>query len=92
MATVLQIWAVAQGRFGELGRQPGRSAALRLVAWWIARHALEVIERIVPGGAGVKLYFDKESGLLVRQVRYSSTAVGVIRRTSSTRIIDQLPE
>jgi hypothetical protein len=40
-------------------------------------HALQVVEGTVPGGAGVKLYFDKESGLLVRQVRYSNTAVGI---------------
>ena len=29
------------------------------------------------GGSRVKLYFDKESGLLVRQVRYAQTIVGL---------------
>ena len=29
-------------------------------------------------GARVKLYFDKASGLLVRQTRYSPTAVGTV--------------
>ena len=38
--------------------------------------ALQVIEGTVPGGGSVKLYFDKGSGLLARQVRYSSTLVG----------------
>ena len=30
------------------------------------------------GATGAKLYFDSESGLLVRQVRFVDTAVGVI--------------
>jgi outer membrane lipoprotein-sorting protein len=38
--------------------------------------ALQVIEGTAPGGGTVKLYFDKLSGLLTRQVRYSSTLVG----------------
>ena len=42
----------------------------------IDNHALQVIEGTVPSGDGVKLYFDKESGLLLRQVRYSKTLVG----------------
>lgn len=42
----------------------------------IDNHALQVIEGTLPSGDGVKLYFDKESGLLVRQVRYSKTLVG----------------
>jgi photosynthetic reaction center cytochrome c subunit len=29
-------------------------------------------------GARVKLFFDKDSGLLVRQVRYANTAVGTV--------------
>jgi hypothetical protein len=38
--------------------------------------ALQVIEGTLPGGGIVKLYFDKQSGLLARQVRYSTTIVG----------------
>jgi hypothetical protein len=41
-------------------------------------HALQVIEGTAPGKLGVKFFFDKESGLLVRQVRYTNTAVGLI--------------
>jgi hypothetical protein len=33
---------------------------------------------VAPAGNGAKLYFDSASGLLVRQVRYVDTAVGVI--------------
>jgi photosynthetic reaction center cytochrome c subunit len=39
---------------------------------------VQVIQEASGGETGVKLYFDKVSGLLVRQVRYSDTAVGVI--------------
>ncbi len=39
---------------------------------------VQVIQNTVRGDAGTKLYFDSESGLLVRQVRYVDTAVGVI--------------
>jgi hypothetical protein len=39
---------------------------------------VQVIQHAVRGNAGTKLYFDSESGLLVRQVRYVDTAVGVI--------------
>jgi len=36
------------------------------------------VVQVAGGDLGAKLYFDKESGLLVRQVRYSDTAVGII--------------
>jgi outer membrane lipoprotein-sorting protein len=39
---------------------------------------VEVIQSTARGAAGAKLYFDSESGLLVRQVRFVDTAVGVI--------------
>ncbi len=39
---------------------------------------VQVIQNAARGTAGAKLYFDSESGLLVRQVRYVDTAVGVI--------------
>ncbi len=39
---------------------------------------VQVIQNVARGEAGAKLYFEKESGLLVRQVRYVDTAVGVI--------------
>lgn len=38
---------------------------------------VQVIQ-VADGELGAKLYFDNESGLLVRQVRYTDTAVGVI--------------
>jgi len=40
--------------------------------------AVVVVEGTTPDGSNIKLYFDKQSGLLVRQVRYLDTAVGVI--------------
>ncbi len=39
---------------------------------------VQVIEGIAPGGTRVKLYFDKQSGLLVRQTRIMDTKVGFI--------------
>ena len=39
---------------------------------------LQVIEGTSPGNLGVKFFFDKETGLLARQVRYANTAVGLI--------------
>ncbi len=41
-------------------------------------HPVQVIQDAARGDAGAKLYFDSQSGLLVRQVRYVDTAVGVI--------------
>jgi photosynthetic reaction center cytochrome c subunit len=38
----------------------------------------QVIEGTAPGGTRVKLFFDKQSGLLVRQTRFMETAVGLI--------------
>jgi outer membrane lipoprotein-sorting protein len=39
---------------------------------------VQVIQNAARGVTGAKLYFDSESGLLVRQVRFVDTAVGVI--------------
>ena len=39
---------------------------------------VDVIEGRTPEGSGVKLYFDRETGFLVRYVRYSRTAVGTV--------------
>jgi hypothetical protein len=39
---------------------------------------VQVIQNAARGDLGAKLYFDSQSGLLVRQVRYVDTAVGVI--------------
>lgn len=36
-----------------------------------------VVQGSTAGGSRVKFYFDKDSGLLVREVRYSSTPVGI---------------
>lgn len=44
----------------------------------IADRAVQVVEGTAAGGTPVKLFFDKESGLLVRQVRFINTAVGLI--------------
>jgi photosynthetic reaction center cytochrome c subunit len=41
-------------------------------------HDVQVVQGIAPGGSSVKLYFDKESGLLVRLVRFTNTVVGFI--------------
>jgi photosynthetic reaction center cytochrome c subunit len=43
----------------------------------IDNHPAQIVEGTTPGGIRVKLYFDKQSGLLVRQVRYINTAVGI---------------
>jgi len=37
---------------------------------------VDVIEGKTPEGSGVKLYFDRKTGFLVRSVRYSKTVVG----------------
>lgn len=39
---------------------------------------VEVVQGSTAGKTAIKLYFDRESGLLVRQVRYRDTAVGPI--------------
>jgi hypothetical protein len=41
--------------------------------------SVDVIEGKTAGGSRVKLYFDKQTGLLVRQARYANTAVGTVR-------------
>ena len=38
---------------------------------------VEVVQGTSPGKTPVKLYFDKKSGLLVRLVRYTATAIGL---------------
>jgi len=40
-------------------------------------HAVQVVEGTAAGGTPVKLYFDKVTGLLVRQTRLLNTVVGV---------------
>ena len=44
----------------------------------IGDRPVQVVQVAAASDLGAKLYFDKETGLLVRQVRYSDTAVGVI--------------
>jgi outer membrane lipoprotein-sorting protein len=39
---------------------------------------VEVVEAVIPGQSPLKLYFDRESGLLVRTVRYADTPVGLV--------------
>ena len=50
-------------------------------------HPVQVIQEISGGETGVKLYFDKQSGLLLRQVRYSTRPSESFPRRSTTRII-----
>jgi photosynthetic reaction center cytochrome c subunit len=40
-------------------------------------HNVQVIQGNTPGGVRVKLFFDKDSGLLLRLVRFANTAVGL---------------
>jgi outer membrane lipoprotein-sorting protein len=40
-------------------------------------HAVQVVEGTAAGGTDVKLFFDKESGLLVRQTRFINTVIGL---------------
>ena len=40
----------------------------------------QVVQGFTASGSPVKLYFDQQSGLLVRQVRYANTAVGALPR------------
>jgi hypothetical protein len=37
-----------------------------------------IIQGMAPGRSRIKLFFDSESGLLVRQLRYSDTPVGTV--------------
>jgi photosynthetic reaction center cytochrome c subunit len=39
--------------------------------------AMQVVAGVAPNGSTVKLFFDKQTGLLTRQVRYVETAVGI---------------
>ena len=43
----------------------------------VGDHSTQVVEATTAGGIRVKLFFDKQSGLLVRQVRYTNTPVGL---------------
>jgi photosynthetic reaction center cytochrome c subunit len=40
--------------------------------------SMDVVQGEIPGGSRIKLYFDSQTGLLVRYVRYSVTAVGTV--------------
>jgi hypothetical protein len=44
----------------------------------IESREVQIIQGTGAGGSRVKLFFDKQSGLLVRVVRYTETAVGVV--------------
>jgi photosynthetic reaction center cytochrome c subunit len=44
----------------------------------INERAVAIVQGTAAGGSRVKLFFDKESGLLVRVLRYTDTAVGII--------------
>ena len=40
-------------------------------------HQVQVVQGTAQGGSRVKLFFDKDSGLLIRLVRYANTALGL---------------
>ena len=65
----------AQLKQALTGWRVGRAAA-------IEGHAVQVVQGMSGGGTPVRLYFDAKSGLLVRQLRYTDSAVGL----NSTRI------
>ncbi|HEV2198571.1 MAG TPA: photosynthetic reaction center cytochrome c subunit family protein [Bryobacteraceae bacterium] len=44
----------------------------------IGDREVQIVQGAAAGGSRVKLFFDKQSGLLVRTVRYTVTAVGII--------------
>jgi photosynthetic reaction center cytochrome c subunit len=44
----------------------------------IDNRPVQVVEGTAPGGTQVKLFFDKDSGLLVRQTRFMETMIGVV--------------
>ena len=44
----------------------------------IEEHTVQVVEGTAPGGTHIKLFFDKGTGLLVRQTRFINTKVGYI--------------
>jgi hypothetical protein len=44
----------------------------------IDNRPVDVVEGKNPEGSAIKLYFDRESGFLIRSVRYSKTAVGTV--------------
>jgi photosynthetic reaction center cytochrome c subunit len=44
----------------------------------VDNHTVQVVEGTAAGGTRVKLFFDKESGLLLRQTRFIDTVVGLI--------------
>jgi photosynthetic reaction center cytochrome c subunit len=41
-------------------------------------HEVQVVQGTATGASRIKLFFDKESGLLVRSLRYTETAVGIV--------------
>ncbi len=47
-------------------------------AAFIGERETQIVQGTSTGGSRVKLYFDKESGLLLRTVRYTATPVGIV--------------
>src|SRR5258707_536080 len=60
---------------GTFRRSSGRTGFPKTA---IGPREVQIIQGTGAGGSRVKLFFDKESGLLVRVVRYTDTAVGVV--------------
>lgn len=58
--------------------EPSSQAAEESKATTSKEHATNVVQGIGPGGILVTLYFDVESGFLLREVRYSKSPIGRI--------------
>ena len=58
--------------------QPLNQGRLGFRPAFIADREAQIVQRTIPGGSRIKLYFDKESGLLLRVVRYPATPVGIV--------------
>jgi hypothetical protein len=58
--------------------EPSSQAAEESKATTSKEHATNVVQGIGPGGILVTLYFDAESGFLLREVRYSKSPIGRI--------------
>ena len=58
--------------------EPASQAAEESKATTSKEHAANVVQGTGPGGTLVTLYFDAESGVLLREVRYSKSPIGRI--------------
>jgi hypothetical protein len=66
---------VANGQAGPTSQQGQKP----VVSEEVFKNVQVLREGKMADGSRVKLHFDKETGLLVRQARYADTAVGTVR-------------